>query len=42
MREDDCVDDAEAWTHLGIFVTRALKQGEEIVVGWEWDEPNTV
>ncbi|KAF7325281.1 hypothetical protein MVEN_02639900 [Mycena venus] len=42
MREDDRADDAEARTHFGIFATRALKQGEEIVVGWEWDDANAV
>jgi hypothetical protein len=36
-REED-----EAKTHFGIFATRALKQGEEIVVGWEWDDANAV
>ncbi|KAJ7633760.1 hypothetical protein B0H17DRAFT_511418 [Mycena rosella] len=42
MRDDDRADDAEARTHLGIFATRALKQAEEIVVGWEWDDANAV
>ncbi|KAF7333152.1 hypothetical protein MVEN_02380900 [Mycena venus] len=31
-------DDAEATTHFVIFATRALEQGEESVVGWEWDD----
>ncbi|KAJ7907432.1 hypothetical protein B0H13DRAFT_2502093 [Mycena leptocephala] len=35
-------EEAEAKTHFGIFATRALKQGEEIVVGWEWDDANAV
>ncbi|KAJ6456652.1 hypothetical protein C8R45DRAFT_913850, partial [Mycena sanguinolenta] len=35
-------DDDEPRTHFGIFATRALKQGEEIVVGWEWDDGNAV
>lgn len=34
--EDDCR------THFGIFATRALREGEEIVVGWEWDDANAV
>ncbi|KAJ7492968.1 hypothetical protein B0H11DRAFT_1718335 [Mycena galericulata] len=34
--------DAEPRTHFGIFATRALRQGEEIVVGWEWDDGNAV
>ncbi|KAJ7789344.1 hypothetical protein B0H14DRAFT_2397581 [Mycena olivaceomarginata] len=34
--------EAEPRTHFGIFATRALKQGEEIVVGWEWDDGNAV
>jgi hypothetical protein len=42
MRQDDCADDAEATTHFGIFATQALKKGEDIVVGWEWDDANTV
>ncbi|KAJ7745529.1 hypothetical protein DFH07DRAFT_748821 [Mycena maculata] len=32
----------EARTHFGIFATRALREGEEIVVGWEWDDGNAV
>ncbi|KAJ7891118.1 hypothetical protein B0H13DRAFT_1626017, partial [Mycena leptocephala] len=27
---------------FGIFATQALKLGEEIVVGWEWDDANAV
>ncbi|KAJ7261605.1 hypothetical protein C8J57DRAFT_1719761 [Mycena rebaudengoi] len=27
---------------LRIFATRALRQGEEIVVGWEWDDASAV
>ncbi|KAJ7605674.1 hypothetical protein DFH06DRAFT_1020065, partial [Mycena polygramma] len=34
--------DEDAWTHFWIFATRALRQGEEIVVGWEWDDANAV
>ncbi|KAJ7443102.1 hypothetical protein FB451DRAFT_1057105, partial [Mycena latifolia] len=32
----------EPRTHFGIFATRALRAGEEIVVGWEWDDGNAV
>jgi hypothetical protein len=35
-------EEDEAKTHFGIFVTRVLKQGEEIVVGWDWDDANAV
>jgi hypothetical protein len=35
-------EEEEPQTHFGIFATRALKQGEEIVVGWEWDDGNAV
>ncbi|KAK7026341.1 hypothetical protein R3P38DRAFT_3530505 [Favolaschia claudopus] len=35
-------EDEEPKTHFGIFATRALDQGEEIVVGWEWDDANAV
>ncbi|KAJ7071883.1 hypothetical protein B0H15DRAFT_762865, partial [Mycena belliarum] len=31
-----------ARTHFGIFATRALRAGEEIVLGWEWDDGNAV
>ncbi|KAJ7079903.1 hypothetical protein C8R44DRAFT_895581 [Mycena epipterygia] len=34
--------EAEARTHFGIFATRALRAGEEVVVGWEWDDANAV
>ncbi|KAJ7714906.1 hypothetical protein B0H16DRAFT_511893 [Mycena metata] len=34
--EDECR------THFGIFATRALREGEEIVVGWEWDDANAM
>ncbi|KAF7322266.1 hypothetical protein HMN09_00004000 [Mycena chlorophos] len=32
----------EPKTHFGIFATKALKAGEEIVLGWEWDDANAV
>ncbi|KAJ7642278.1 hypothetical protein FB45DRAFT_367041 [Roridomyces roridus] len=37
-----CGDKSKAETHFGIFATRELKAGEEIVVGWEWDDGNAV
>ncbi|KAJ7131632.1 hypothetical protein C8R43DRAFT_823130, partial [Mycena crocata] len=40
--EEDARDEGEPRTRFGIFATRALKQGEEIVVGWEWDDGNAV
>ncbi|KAJ7449323.1 hypothetical protein B0H11DRAFT_1743704 [Mycena galericulata] len=40
--EAEAEAEAEPRTHFGIFATRALKQGEEIVVGWEWDDGNAV
>ncbi|KAJ7825834.1 hypothetical protein B0H14DRAFT_3874269 [Mycena olivaceomarginata] len=40
--EDDEKGEEKARTHFGIFATRALKHGEEIVVGWEWDYANAV
>ncbi|KAF7364481.1 hypothetical protein MSAN_01109600 [Mycena sanguinolenta] len=40
--EGSAGDGEEPRTHFGIFATRALKQGEEIVVGWEWDDANAV
>jgi hypothetical protein len=30
------------FTHFEIFATRALRQGEKIVVGWEWDDVDAV
>ncbi|KAJ7794197.1 hypothetical protein B0H14DRAFT_3557770 [Mycena olivaceomarginata] len=41
-RRRDREQENEAKTHFGIFATRALRQGEEIVVGWEWDDGNAV
>ncbi|KAJ7886615.1 hypothetical protein B0H14DRAFT_2498515 [Mycena olivaceomarginata] len=41
-RERGDEEDDAPQTHFGIFATRALKQGEEIVVGWEWDDANAV
>ncbi|KAJ6543422.1 hypothetical protein DFH09DRAFT_978608, partial [Mycena vulgaris] len=32
----------EPRTRFGIFATRALRAGEEVVVGWEWDDGNAV
>ncbi|KAJ6574101.1 hypothetical protein B0H19DRAFT_892450, partial [Mycena capillaripes] len=32
----------EPRTLFGIFATRELREGEEIVVGWEWDDANAV
>ncbi|KAJ7834320.1 hypothetical protein B0H14DRAFT_2798419 [Mycena olivaceomarginata] len=29
--------EAEACTYFEIYATRALRQGEKIVVGWEWE-----
>ncbi|KAJ7017274.1 hypothetical protein C8F04DRAFT_882139, partial [Mycena alexandri] len=39
---DEGEGEEECKTHFGIFATRALKEGEEIVVGWEWDDANAV
>ncbi|KAJ7189367.1 hypothetical protein GGX14DRAFT_383301 [Mycena pura] len=42
-RAVDMEDDGDdPRTHFGIFATRELRQGEEIVVGWEWDDANAV
>jgi hypothetical protein len=41
-RERGDEEDDAPQTHFGIFATRVLKQGEEIVVGWEWDDANAV
>ncbi|KAJ7663424.1 hypothetical protein DFH06DRAFT_924646, partial [Mycena polygramma] len=41
-KRDDQREAEDARTHFGIFATRALRQGEEIVVGWEWDDANAV
>ncbi|KAJ7839726.1 hypothetical protein B0H14DRAFT_2158058, partial [Mycena olivaceomarginata] len=41
-REGRDEEDDVPQTQFGIFATRALKQGEEIVVGWEWDDANAV
>ncbi|KAJ7302756.1 hypothetical protein DFH08DRAFT_826352 [Mycena albidolilacea] len=41
-REGHREEEEEVRIHFGIFATRALKQGEEIVVGWEWDDANAV
>ncbi|KAJ6563796.1 hypothetical protein B0H19DRAFT_1209765 [Mycena capillaripes] len=42
VREREMDGEGEPRTHFGIFATRALREGEEIVVGWEWDDANAV
>ncbi|KAJ7738618.1 hypothetical protein B0H16DRAFT_1379172, partial [Mycena metata] len=43
VREVDGGDgEDECRTHFGTFATRALKEREEIVIGWEWDDANAV
>ncbi|KAJ7062228.1 hypothetical protein C8F01DRAFT_955924, partial [Mycena amicta] len=39
---EDLLEPEEPKTHFGIFATRELKEGEEIVLGWEWDDANAV
>ncbi|KAJ7245247.1 hypothetical protein C8J57DRAFT_1190950 [Mycena rebaudengoi] len=34
--------EGDTTTRFGLFATRALAQGEEVVVGWEWDDGNAV
>ncbi|TFK21435.1 hypothetical protein FA15DRAFT_597869 [Coprinopsis marcescibilis] len=34
--------DGKEGMDFGIFATRDLKEGEEIVLGWEWDDGNVV
>ncbi|KAF8146117.1 hypothetical protein K438DRAFT_1870402 [Mycena galopus ATCC 62051] len=41
-REREMHEEGEPRPHFGIFATRALRQGEEIVVGWEWYDANAV
>ncbi|KAJ7112090.1 hypothetical protein C8R44DRAFT_250173 [Mycena epipterygia] len=41
-RKRDREQEEETNTHFGISATKALRQGEEIDVGWEWDDGNAV
>ncbi|KAJ6449609.1 hypothetical protein C8R47DRAFT_950592, partial [Mycena vitilis] len=41
-KREEIQRDEDARTHFGIFATRALRQGEEIVAGWEWDDTKAI
>jgi hypothetical protein len=35
-------EEFETGLKFGIFATRDLKEGEEVVLGWEWDDGSVV
>ena len=41
-QEEQKKEDEEPMLEFAVFALRDLKQGEEVVLGWEWDDGNVV
>jgi 2-C-methyl-D-erythritol 4-phosphate cytidylyltransferase len=42
QRRQQQQDGGEPMLEFAVFALRDLKQGEEVVLGWEWDDGNAV
>lgn len=40
--DDESDDTLNISLHFGIFSLRELEEGEEIVIGWEWDDAHRI